>query len=66
MATIKTGQKSVTFVHGMDRAPIIVLGATNAQVADAIWSSTNTNITISVSVNVTEDRKIAWYAEVEK
>ena len=64
MATIKTGQNSVTFTHGMDGTPIVVLGATNVQVTDAIWSSTNKNITISVSVNVTADRNIAWYAEV--
>lgn len=66
MATIKTGDNSVTFAHGMDGTPIVVLGTTNAQVADAIWSATNTNITISVSANVAEDRNVAWYAEVHK
>jgi len=63
-ATILSGQSSVTFAHGLAGTPTIVtLGATHAEVADAIWSADPTNITITVPSNVTANRNISWYAE---
>jgi len=63
-ATILSGQTSVTFAHGLAGAPTLVtLGATHAEVSDAIWSADATNITITVPSAVTANRSISWYAE---
>ena len=65
-ATILSGQTSVTFAHGLAGIPTIVtLGATHAEVADAIWSADGTNITITVPSAVTANRNISWYTEVK-
>jgi len=63
-ATIPSGQTSVTFAHGLAGTPtMVVLGATHSEVADAIWSADDTNITITVPSAVSADRQISWYAE---
>jgi hypothetical protein len=63
-ATIASGTTSVTFAHGLSGTPTLVtLGATHAEVADAIWSADATNITITVPAAVTANRNISWYAE---
>ena len=63
-ATILNTGTSVTFAHGLAGTPTLVtLGATHAEVSDAIWSADATNITITVPSAVTADRKISWYAE---
>jgi parallel beta-helix repeat protein len=63
-ATILNGKTSVTFAHGLAGTPtLVVLGATHAEVADAVWSADATNITITVPSAVTANRKISWYAE---
>jgi hypothetical protein len=63
-ATILSGNTSVTFAHGLAGTPTVVtLGATHAEVADAIWSADATNITITVPNPVTANRNISWYAE---
>lgn len=64
-ATILDTQSSVQFAHGLISTPtVVVLGATHAEVADAIWSADATNITITVPSAVTADRDISWKAEV--
>ena len=63
-ATIPNGQTSVTVAHGLAGTPTsVVLGPTHAEVADAVWSADDTNITITVPSAVTADRQISWYAE---
>jgi len=63
-ATITNGNTQVQFAHGLAGTPTLVtLGATHAEVADAIWSADATNITITVPTNVTANRNISWYAE---
>jgi len=63
-ATIPSGQASVTFAHGLDETPtVVVLGATHSEVADAVWSADDTNITITVPSAVSADRDISWYAK---
>jgi len=63
-ATIPAGATSVTFAHGLAGTPtLVVLGATHAEVVDAVWSADATNITITVPAAVTADRRISWYAE---
>jgi len=65
VATILNGQTSVTFAHGLYSTPTVVtLGATHAEVADAVWSANTSNITITVPSAVTADRDISWYAVV--
>lgn len=64
-ALIPVGHSSVTFAHGMPGTPKVTLGATHAEVADAIVSSDGTNITIRVSKAVTADRKINWLANIK-
>jgi len=64
IVTIPNGQTSVTFPHGFPSYPkFVVLGPTHAEVADAVYSATTTDITITVPSAVTGDRKIAWYAK---
>jgi len=64
IVTIPSGQTSVTFAHGLAGAPTtVVLGATHAEVADAVWSADDTNITITVPSAVSADRQIGWYAK---
>jgi len=65
IATIPSGQTSVTFTHGLAGTPtIVVLGATHSEVADAYVSAKDaTNITITVPNAVSADREISWYAE---
>jgi len=63
-ATILNTGVSVTFAHGLARTPTLVtLGATHAEVADAVWSADATNITITVPSAVTANRNISWYVE---
>jgi hypothetical protein len=64
-ATILSGQTSVTFAHGINAGipNVVTLGATHAEVADAIWSADATNITITVPSAVTANRNISWSAE---
>jgi len=63
-ATIPSGQTSVTFAHGLFKAPtFVVLGATHPEVADATWSADDTNLTITVPSAVSADRNISWYAK---
>ena len=63
-ATIPSGQTSVTFAHGLAGTPTsVVLGPTHTEVADAVWSADDTNITITVPSAVTADRQISWYAK---
>jgi len=62
-ATITSGNTSTTFAHDLPAAPdIVVLGPTHAEVADAVWSADDTNITITVPSAVSADRKISWFA----
>jgi len=63
-ATILSGQTSVVFAHNLAGTPtFVVLGATHAEVSDAIWSADATNITLTVPSAVTANRNISWYAE---
>ena len=63
-ATILSGNTSVTFAHGLAGTPTLVtLGATHAEVADAIWSADAINITITVPSAVSANRNISWSAE---
>jgi len=63
-ATILSGQTSVAFAHSLAGTPTLVtLGATHAEVSDAIWSADATNITITVPSAVTANRNISWCAE---
>ena len=70
VATIPSGQSSVTFNHGLKGvAPDggnlkVVLGPKHSEVADAVWTADSTQITITVPNPVSADRQIAWYAEV--
>ncbi|MBW2649201.1 MAG: right-handed parallel beta-helix repeat-containing protein [Deltaproteobacteria bacterium] len=64
IATIPSGQTSVTVAHGLAGTPTsVVLGPTHAEVVDAVWSADDTNIIITVPSAVSADRQIAWYAE---
>lgn len=64
-ATIASGATSVTVSHGLAATPtIVVLGATHAEVSDATFSATSTQITITVPSATSADRVVNWYAEV--
>ncbi|MHC1596787.1 MAG: pectate lyase family protein [Methermicoccaceae archaeon] len=64
-ATITSGNTSTTFAHDLWTTPdIVVLGPTHAEVADAVWSADEDNITITVPSAVSADRKISWFAMI--
>jgi len=65
-ATIPNGDTSVVVNHGLAGTPdYVVLGATHAEVADAVWSANSTHITITVPNPVSADRDVSWYAVYE-
>ncbi len=64
VATILSGQVSVTVTHGLDTTPtIVLLGPYDAEVSDAYVSArTATTFTITVATAVTADQQVSWSA----
>ncbi len=64
VATIPSGQSSVTVPHGLVAVPSVVVLGPNAAAAGAYWTATATNLTIAVPSAVGSSTPVAWKAEV--
>lgn len=65
IATISSGSKHVTVIHGLASAPRIILITPLGQPPGRIWAEniTSTSFEIVIDTAPTSDLKIAWYAE---